>query len=161
MVRSEVRDQRSEIRDQRSEGKKFIFWVFSGKDVDCLSWNPAFYQFLDFGKLNPDVILRICIRSLSQNPMQCWFRCFHHRRPEVRDQRSEIRGQRSEVRDQRSEIRGQRSEVRDQRSEIRREKVYFLGFFRKGCGLFIMEPNIRPTSLFIEINFLCVSLSIY
>jgi len=96
MVRSEVRDQRSEIRDQRSEGKKFIFWVFSGKDVDCLSWNPAFYQFLDFGKLNPDVILRICIRSLSQNPMQCWFRCFHHRRPEVRDQRSEIRGQRSE-----------------------------------------------------------------
>ena len=133
MVRSEVRDQRSEIRDQRSEGKKFIFWVFSGKDVDCLSWNPAFYQFLDFGKLNPDVILRICIRSLSQNPMQCWFRCFHHRRPEVRDQRS----------------------------EIRREKVYFLGFFRKGCGLFIMEPNIRPTSLFIEINFLCVSLSIY
>jgi len=122
MVRSEVRDQRSEIRDQRSEGKKFIFWVFSGKDVDCLSWNPAFYQFLDFGKLNPDVILRICIRSLSQNPMQCWFRCFHHRRPEVRDQRSEIRGQRSEVRDQRSEIRGQRSEVRDQRSEIRGQR---------------------------------------
>ena len=81
-----------------------------------------------------------------------------------RGQRSEIRDQRSEVRDQRSEVRGQRSEVRGlPRGYIQNHwgQRSVLGLTRKLWGLLIIEPNIRPTSLFNEINFLCVSLSIY
>jgi len=64
----------------------------------------------------------------------------------------------SESREQKTDIRGQRAEVGDQRPETRHQRFVFR---MKDSGAFIMEPNIRPTSLFIEINSLCVSLSIY